>query len=205
MIFTIRFFAIWLTFLSLLIDTVDAQESILIWQQKLVQAAHERTRHKITYSGRYYAIDYPGGDVPENIGVCTDVVIRSYRTMGVDLQQLVHEDMKGAFDAYPENWGLTRPDPNIDHRRVPNLQTYFERQGKTLPITRDPDDYRPGDLVTWMLPGNLPHIGIVSDKRSADDSRFLIIHNIGRGPKIADFLFGAEITGHYQFKPDSSL
>ncbi len=124
----------------------------------------ERTRHTVVYDGSYYRIPYPGGDVPDNVGVCTDVVIRSYRALGIDLQELVHKDMTAHFDKYPSKriWGLSRPDPNIDHRRVPNLQVFFERNGISLPVTGKAADYLPGDIVTWMLPGNLPHIGIVT-------------------------------------------
>ncbi|MAE93316.1 MAG: DUF1287 domain-containing protein [Deltaproteobacteria bacterium] len=166
---------------------------------KLVEAARERTQHRVTYDGSYRKIDYPGGDVPDHIGVCTDVVVRSYRAVGVDLQKAVHEDMSRDFGAYPQNWGLSRPDPNIDHRRVPNLQAFFSRWGTVVAISRDPDDYRPGDLVTWMLPGNLPHIGIVADERSEGSGRPLVVHNIGAGPTLADVLFDYPITGHYRY------
>jgi uncharacterized protein YijF (DUF1287 family) len=171
---------------------------------KLVKAGKHRTEQNVRYDGSYHSIGYPGGDVPENIGVCTDVVIRSYRAgLGVDLQKLVHEDMRQNFDDYPSIWGLSRPDPNIDHRRVPNLQTFFKRKAAELPISEDASDYHPGDLVTWMLPGNLPHIGIVSDQKSRDGERYLIIHNIGRGPESSDELFKFEITGHYRWFGES--
>jgi len=166
---------------------------------EFVEAALERTSHRVTYDGSYLRIDYPNGDVPDHVGVCTDVVIRSYRAVGVDLQRLVHEDMVANFGEYPKNWGLTRPDPNIDHRRVPNLRTFFSRQGATLPNSRDPEDYRAGDLVSWMLPGNLPHIGVVVGQRSTDGRRPLIVHNIGAGPELADGLFAHPITGHYRY------
>lgn len=170
--------------------------------QRLVAAALERTRHGVTYDGAYRRIRYPGGDVPANVGVCTDVVIRAYRVgLGVDLQKRVHEDMARAFARYPNNWGLRRPDPNIDHRRVPNLQVFLARHGRKLPATRDPGDYRPGDLMTWMVNGDLPHIGIVTDRRSADGERPLIVHNIGRGPKLEDMLFDYPVTGHYRYLP----
>jgi uncharacterized protein YijF (DUF1287 family) len=165
----------------------------------LVQAAIERTTHQVTYDGRYLKIAYPGGDVPDNIGVCTDVVIRSYRKIGIDLQKKVHEDMQAHFSVYPNNWGLKRPDTNIDHRRVPNLQVFFRRHGKELPVTKDAQDYKAGELVTWMLPGNLPHIGIVTDRRSADGKRPLIVHNVGRGTELEDMLFRYPITGHYKY------
>jgi hypothetical protein len=168
--------------------------------ERLVEAALQRTRHHVVYDGRYRRIPYPGGDVPDSIGVCTDVVIRSYRMVGIDLQKEVHEDMSAAFAAYPKTWGMERPDPNIDHRRVPNLRAFFRRRGAALPVTRNPDDYRPGDLVTWMLPGNLPHIGIVTDRRSTDGRRPLIVHNIGSGPKLEDLLFAFPITGHYRYR-----
>ena len=166
---------------------------------RLVDAALERTTHTVRYDGAYRQIAYPNGDVPDHVGVCTDVVIRSYRACGVDLQKRVHEDMRADFDAYPNIWGLDRPDPNIDHRRVPNLQAFFKRQGAALPVSDDPADYRPGDLVTWMLPGNLPHIGIVIDQRAASDDRPLVVHNIGAGPEIADIMFEYPITGHYRY------
>lgn len=165
----------------------------------LISAALERTTHQVNYDPAYRTIPYPGGDVPDDVGVCTDLVIRSYRAVGIDLQKQVHEDMVNAFDAYPRIWGLMRPDPNIDHRRVPNLQTFFRRKGAELSVSQDPDDYRPGDLVTWMLPGNLPHIGMVTDRRSSDGTRPMIVHNIGRGPKVEDRLFAFPITGHYRY------
>jgi hypothetical protein len=166
-----------------------------------VAAAIERTTHRVTYDGRYRRIPYPNGDVPNDVGVCTDVVIRSYRSVGVDLQERVHEDMRAAFQEYPSTWGLSRPDANIDHRRVPNLQEFLRRQGAALPVTRNPADYKAGDLVTWMLPGNLPHIGIVVDRRTDDGARPLIVHNIGRGPQMEDVLFAYDVTGHYRYLP----
>jgi uncharacterized protein YijF (DUF1287 family) len=165
----------------------------------LVAAAFERTRHSVTYDGAYRQIAYPGGDVPDHIGVCTDVVIRAYRALGIDLQQQVHEDMTAYFEEYPDIWGLSRPDANIDHRRVPNLQVFFTRKGGSLPVTGNAMDYRPGELVTWLLPGNLPHIGIVVDTRSSDKQRPLIVHNIGAGPVLEDVLFKYPVTGHYRY------
>jgi uncharacterized protein YijF (DUF1287 family) len=172
------------------------------FRARLVDAAIERTRHSVTYDGSYRAIDYPNGDVPNDRGVCTDLVVRAYRGAGIDLQALVHEDMKAAFDAYPRSWGLSRPDPNIDHRRVPNLQVFFRRHGQSLAITGNSEDYRPGDLVTWMLAGNLPHIGIVTGRRSDDGARPLVVHNIGRGPFLEDMLFDYRVTGHYRYPRD---
>jgi len=164
----------------------------------LAAAAMQRLGHTVRYEGSYRRIPYPGGDVPDDIGVCTDLVIRSYRALGVDLQRLVHEDMTADFDAYPDRWGLAAPDPNIDHRRVPNLEVFFARHGERLPISRDPADYRPGHLVTWMV-GPLPHIGIVSPERTADGRRPLIVHNIGRGPELEDMLFDYPIVGHFRY------
>jgi len=169
------------------------------FSKKLIQAAIERTKHTVRYDGSYRKISYPNGDVPDNVGVCTDLVIRSYRKLGVDLQKDLHEDMKANFEMYPKLWGASKPDPNIDHRRVPNLQTLFRRKGILLPITKNPNDYVAGDIVSWMLPGNLPHIGIVIDSRSGDDSKPLIVHNIGSGPVIEDILFNYQITGHYRY------
>lgn len=170
---------------------------------RLAEAALARTQQAVTYDGRYVRITYPGGDVPSHIGVCTDVVIRAYRQVGVDLQREVHEEMRVAFDAFPQLWGLSRPDPNIDHRRVPNLRRFFERRGIDLPVTGDPADYRAGDLVTWLLAGRLPHIGIVVAEQSPGGQRPLIVHNIGEGPELADVLFSYPITGHYRYLPDT--
>ncbi len=169
--------------------------------RRLAEAALERTGHAVRYDGRYRAIDYPGGDVPASIGVCSDVVIRSYRRLGIDLQVAVHEDMRSAFEAYPPLWGLTRPDPNIDHRRVPNLQRYFERMGALRPEPRTPEAFAPGDLVSWRLPGNRPHIGIVANERTTDGARPLVVHNVGAGPRLEDVLFAYPITGHYRYHP----
>jgi hypothetical protein len=173
------------------------------FEQRLVAAALERTTHAVRYDGSYVPIAYPGGDVPDNIGVCTDVVIRSYRALGIDLQQLVHEDMVSNFDLYPSRrlWGLRHSDSNIDHRRVPNLRVFFTRHGERLRVSRRGSDYSPGDIVTWMLPGNLPHIGIVSDRVSPQTGLPLIIHNIGAGPRLEDMLFDYPITGHYRYSP----
>lgn len=179
--------------------TLHAQTADDGFAAQLVSAAIDRTRSDVTYDGSYHRLDYPGGDVPANIGVCTDVVIRSYRALGIDLQEQVHIDMRDHFDAYPDNWGLSRPDPNIDHRRVPNLQSFFSRHGISLPVSDDGADYRPGDLVTWMLPGNLPHIGIVADQRTPGSQDPMIVHNIGSGPKLEDILFDYPITGHYRY------
>ena len=168
----------------------------------LVLSARERTRHEVRYDGAYVSLAYPGGDVPASTGVCTDVLVRAYRGVGTDLQKLVHEDMLNRFEEYPSRriWGLTRPDSNIDHRRVPNLQEFFGTHGQSLGVSTDATDYKPGDIVSWMLPGNLPHIGIVSDRLSGSGTP-MIIHNIGAGPEESDMLFRFEITGHYRFLP----
>lgn len=169
--------------------------------KKFVAAAEERTHHIVRYDPAYVRIPYPGGDVPESTGVCTDEVIRSYRAVGVDLQKEVHEDMERNFSAYPQQrrWLLSHTDTNIDHRRVPNLMVFFRRKGESLTITQDPADYSPGDLVTWDLGGGVPHIGIVVDEKSTQGGRHLIVHNIGQGPKREDVLFAWRITGHYRY------
>ncbi len=184
---------------ALLLLSTSVQAERTPFYDALVAAALERTEHWVIYDGSYRAIPYPMGDVADNRGVCTDVVIRSYRAVGIDLQQLVHEDMRHDFADYPALWGLTRPDPNIDHRRVPNLRRFFERQGAALPVSEHAGDYLPGDLVTWMLPNNRPHIGIVSNQRDEVSGRPLIVHNIGWGPRLDDALFEFRITGHYRF------
>ncbi|MCL1036988.1 DUF1287 domain-containing protein [Shewanella submarina] len=178
-----------------------SNQALAVNAEQLVAAAHERTTHDVTYDGAYHTIPYPLGDVPSDIGVCTDVVIRSYRSLGIDLQQLVHEDLKANFNLYPSRriWGLNAPDTNIDHRRVPNLQTFFSRHGEKLAVSDRAEDYSPGDLVTWRVTG--PHIGIVTDKLSNDGKRPLIVHNIGRGPVLEDMLFDYPITGHYRYLP----
>src|ERR1700676_2052854 len=177
-----------------------------IFLQKLVAAAIERTHHTVRYDPSYVRIPYPGGDVPEHTGVCTDEVIRVYRSLGVDLQKEVHEDMVQNFSAYPHkwNWLLSRPDSNIDHRRVPNLMVFFQRKGQSLRVSDKLDDYSPGDLVTWDLGGNVPHIGIVVDRRGPQTGRYMLVHNIGQGPKMEDVLFNWKITGHYRYFGPSS-
>lgn len=167
---------------------------------RLVEAARSQIGVTVRYDPRYERLAFPGGDVPQERGVCTDVVVRAYRKLGVDLQELVHRDMKAAWNAYPKLWQLKHPDPNIDHRRVPNLATFFTRHGKSMTPAREGAAYQAGDVVTWMLPGNLPHIGIVSGQRSAAGVP-LVIHNIGRGTRIEDSLFAYPLTGHYRFNP----
>ena len=169
---------------------------------RLSAAAIDRTNHPVIYDPAYRQLDYPGGDVAADRGVCADVVIRAMRSVGVDLQQLVHEDMRVAFSEYPPLWGLSKPDPNIDHRRAPNLETYFSRAGAALSPSEDPEDFQPGDIVAWNLHGDtggwLPHIGIVTD-RMAPSGRPLIVHNIGAGPKLEDVLFNWPMTGRYRY------
>jgi uncharacterized protein len=167
---------------------------------RLLAAAHERTTHTVRYEPAYVRIAYPNGDVPADTGVCTEEIIRIYRAVGIDLQKLVHEDMQQNRAAYPRfgNYGGT--DTNIDHRRVPNLMVFFARKGKSLPITNRIEDYAPGDLITWDLGGNVPHIGILVDTKSPQSGRYMIVHNIGRGPKMEDVLFDWKITGHYEYR-----
>ncbi|MBF0546878.1 MAG: DUF1287 domain-containing protein [Candidatus Riflebacteria bacterium] len=155
----------------------------------------------ILYDPKYQIISYPNGDLPMDRGVCTDVLVRAFRSaLSLDLQKLLHEDMKANFKKYPQNWGLKSPDKNIDHRRVPNLQTFFKRRGWAIEVSKKYSDYQPGDLVSCVLPGNLPHIMIVSDKKTFFGHPF-VIHNIGEGTKEEDRLFEFEPTGHYRINP----
>lgn len=167
---------------------------------RLCHAALDRTRHVVRYDGAYVRIPYPGGDVPADTGVCTDVIVRSYRALGHDLQKRVHEDMRRAFSAYPKNWGLSAPDTNIDHRRVPNLQAFFKRQGAALPVTQNAADYLPGDLITCTVAGRLPHIALVVPAPDGGAVPW-IVHNIGAGPKLENRLFEFPLTGHYRWHP----
>jgi uncharacterized protein len=178
-------------------ETAERQEFL----KKLTAAAVERSHHTVRYDSAYVRIPYPGGDVPADTGVCTDEIIRAYRAVGVDLQKEVHEDMGQNFSVYPRKWRWLsgHPDTNIDHRRVPNLMVFFGRKGETLATTERAEDYSPGDLVTWDLGGNVPHIGIVVDQKLPASGRNMILHNIGRGPKIEDVLFSWKITGHYRY------
>lgn len=169
------------------------------WEQRLGAAAEERANHSVVYDGSGRTIAYPMGDVPPNIGVCTDEVVRIYRKVGIDFQQLVHEDMMRAFFEYPQKFGEKRPNTNIDHRRVGNLQTFLERNATVLPITDNGDDYKPGDIIVWDLDNSQLHIGVVTRKRSKDGKRPLVVHNIAHGPKINDQLFYFPILGHYRF------
>jgi len=166
---------------------------------RLADSAYSLTQDKVIYDPSYFSIPYPNGDVPSGKGVCTDVVIRAYRKMGIDLQKEVHEDMVANFAKYPKIWGLKGTDKNIDHRRVPNLMVFFERKGTSLSKSKLASDYRPGDIVCWNLGGAITHIGIVSNKRLRDSKRYLIIHNIGAGQVIEDCLFNFTIIGHYRY------
>lgn len=170
---------------------------------RLVDAALERLSHKVTYDGSYREISFPWGDVPDNIGVCTDVVIRSYRKLGIDLQERVNADMSHNFSIYPNlpKWDRVRADSNIDHRRVLNLRVFFSRYGRALPRTNNANDYLPGDLVTWDIMPGMPHIGIITHQVSNDKKRPLIVHNMGKGVKLEDILFTMQITGHYRYQP----
>lgn len=164
---------------------------------RLADSAFTLTKQAVQYDPAYFRLDYPNGDVPADKGVCTDVIIRAYRKMGIDLQKEVHEDMKAHFDQYPHNWGLTAPDKNIDHRRVPNLMTFFARHGTVKNTSQDAKDYLPGDIVCWNLGGGVTHIGIMVGKKSADGLRYLVVHNIGAGQVLEDCLFHFQVIGHY--------
>ncbi len=168
--------------------------------ERLADSTLTLTKQVVRYDPTYIQLNYPNGDVPSDRGVCTDVVIRSYRKLGIDLQKEVHEDMKAHFAKYPKIWGLSQPDKNIDHRRVPNLMTFFTRHGVVKPITTAAKDYLPGDIVCWNLGGAVTHIGIVSKKKSVDGQRYLIVHNIGGGQVVEDCLFNFKIIGHYRYE-----
>lgn len=169
---------------------------------RLIRAARSQEGVTVLYDPAYVALAYPGGDVARDRGVCTDVVVRAYRdAFGLDLQKLVHDDMTSAFALYPKRWGLKSTDSNIDHRRVPNLQVFFTRHGRSLPVSSEAKDYAPGDLVTQMIDGKLPHVAIVTGLMSGDGARPLLVHNIGRGTRLEDTLFAFPITGHYRYGP----
>ena len=168
--------------------------------KKIIDYGIEQTRLTNTYDPAYISIRYPNGDLPIEKGVCTDVVIRALRKGNIDLQKEVHEDMAAHFSAYPKNWGLKKTDTNIDHRRVPNLRKFFERKGKSLAVTTNPNDYKPGDLVTWDLNGaGLAHIGLVTNVWAEATKRYVIVHNIGSGARLEDRLFDWKVTGHYRY------
>ena len=182
-------------------ETASSEPVQETFQDKLSGAAILLTHDKVTYDPNYIAIDYPNGDVPKDKGVCTDVIIRSYRKLGIDLQKEVHEDIEAHFSLYPnlEKWGLKKPDTNIDHRRVPNLEVFFTRKGNRLTVSPSPENYKTGDIVTWMINDKLPHIGIVTNKKSPDGKRPMIVHNVGAGQVLEDCLFRYEIVGHFSY------
>ncbi len=187
---------------SILIGVVEAKAEPTEYASAIVNSAVTQIGLTVSYDPSYQSLSYPNGDIDRTTGVCSDVVIRALRDAhGLDLQSLLHDDMKSNFASYPQNWGLMRPDKNIDHRRVPNLRRYFERLGADVGATKNPLDYQAGDIVSWRLPGNLTHIGIVSENRQSDGVP-LIIHNIGAGAKEENILFSFEITGHFRLSAD---
>ncbi|HMK24026.1 MAG TPA: DUF1287 domain-containing protein [Terriglobales bacterium] len=196
-----RPFVVCLVFaISVAAQTAHTRASRQDFLRELVKAALERTNHRVHYDPAYVRIPYPGGDVSPDTGVCTDEVIRSYRALGVDLQKEVHEDMAANYSLYQRrwHWRVAHPDSNIDHRRVPNLMTFFQRHGEGLSVTQQAEDYKPGDLVTWDLGGGVSHIGIVVDQKG-DSGHYMIVHNIGYGPRMEDVLLNWKITGHYRY------
>jgi hypothetical protein len=191
--------AVFIAIFSGLVSSVFAQPADPHFGKDLSDAAIALTREEVIYDPAYYSMDYPGGDVPHGRGVCTDVIIRAYRILDIDLQKEVHEDMEAHFELYPRLWGLSHPDPNIDHRRVPNLMLFFERHGTGKEISAEAEDYVPGDIVCWNLGGAVTHIGIVADRKSGDGERNLVVHNIGGGQVLEDCLFDYRIIGHYVY------
>lgn len=187
----------WLFFILIILPFfLFSQQS---FYSRLADSARALTQQQVVYDLSYFSIAYPNGDVPKDRGVCTDVIIRAYRKLNIDLQQLMHEDIRHHFNQYPRSWGLNGPDKNIDHRRVPNLMTFFKRAGASLPVTHDAADYQPGDIVCWSLSRGMKHIGLVVKQKSADGKRNLIVHNIGAGQVMEDCLFLYPIIGHYRY------
>lgn len=169
-------------------------------QLKLViDGAVDQIGKTTSYDASYQKLEYPNGDVPIETGVCSDVIVRAFRKGSIDLQKEVHEDMKGSFASYPTKWGLSKPDPNIDHRRVPNLQTYLARKNKSLATNGNSDSFLPGDIVSWDLGGGVDHVGIVVNVWYKPSQRYLVVHNIGGGTRMEDVLFAWKITGHYRY------
>ena len=185
--------------LILVFAIIRISEGQVTIYDKLSDAAIELTEQNVIYDPGYFRMSYPNGDVPPGKGVCTDLIIRAYRKIGIDLQKEIHEDMMANFSKYPKYWGLSKTDKNIDHRRVPNLMTFFARKGKIKSTSKDAGDYLPGDIVCWNLGGGVTHIGIVVNRRSSDGLRTMIVHNIGRGQVMEDCLFDFRIIGHYRF------
>ena len=185
--------------LFLLSVSILVADSFQNFGVKLAKAGESIVDPSIVYDPAYVRIPYPNGDVPAKTGVCTDVIIRAYRKMGIDLQKEVHEDIRYNLSKYPN---IKRLDSNIDHRRVPNLARFFTRHGTKLSTEQDPQNYLPGDIVWWKLggPKGLNHIGLVVEKRSRGGLRPLVIHNIGDGQILEDILFSHHIHGHYRYK-----
>ncbi|MCZ8198058.1 MAG: DUF1287 domain-containing protein [Flavobacterium sp.] len=179
--------------------TASLIENPSTFEEKLANAAISIVDPTVTYTPDYISLKYPNGDVPAKTGVCSDVVIRAYRKLNIDLQKEVHEDMKANFSKYPKKWGLKSCDTNIDHRRVPNLEVFFTRKGEKLEVSDNPNDYKAGEIVTWMINGKLPHIGIVTHKKSTDGKRPMLVHNVGGGQVLEDCLFDYEIVGHFKY------
>lgn len=199
----VYFFFTFFTFFSCSQKETEAttQATPNSFEEKLSYAAISIIDSTIDYDPTYFSVKYPNGDVPKGKGVCTDVVIRAYRKLNIDLQKEVHEDMITNFALYPniKKWGLHKTDTNIDHRRVPNLEVFFGRKGEKLTITENPNDYKTGELVTWMINGKFPHIGIITNKKSPDGKRLMIVHNVGRGQVLEDCLFDWKIVGHFKY------
>lgn len=164
---------------------------------RIAAAARDQVGVTRSYDPSYQRLAFPNGDVPIDTGVCADVVVRALRAVGLDLQAALNTDMRADFGAYPANWGLSKPDRNIDHRRVPNLRRWFQRQGWSLGASADPADYEPGDIVSWTLANGRPHIGVVSSRRTGD-GRPLVVHNIAIGAREEDVLFAWTISGRYR-------
>ena len=181
-------------------NLTDSIISASNFDEKLSNAAISIIDEDVVYTPTYVKIKYPNGDVPAKTGVCTDVVIRAYRKLGIDLQQEVHQDMKANFSKYPKIWNLKSTDTNIDHRRVPNLEVFFKRKGNTLKVSNNAEDYKTGEIVTWLIQNKLPHIGIVTHLKSKDGKRPLIVHNVGGGQVLEDCLFNYNIVGHFKYE-----
>ncbi|HNP32690.1 MAG TPA: DUF1287 domain-containing protein [Flavobacterium sp.] len=198
---TVYFLLTLLTFFTCGQKEIENESSVPnTFEDKLSAAAISIIDDKVVYTPTYVSIKYPNGDVPPKTGVCSDVVIRSYRKLGIDLQKEVHEDMINNFSKYPKIWGMSKTDTNIDHRRVPNLEVFFGRKGQTLPITNDGSNYKTGELVTWIIGNKYPHIGIVTNKKSSDGNRPMIVHNVGAGQVLEDCLFDWKIVGHFKYE-----
>jgi len=190
------------TICLILLGPLQADSTSVDSIRKIIENAIWQTSVTTIYDPAYIRINYPDGDLPIERGVCCDVIVRAFRSVGIDLQKEIHEDMESVFNLYPKIWGLNKTDTNIDHRRVPNIVTFLQRQKKSLPVSQQEKDYKPGDIVTWKIPGNLDHIGIITNVRVENSDRFKVVHNIGAGAKLEDVLFEFEITGHYRYFND---